>query len=360
MPNDLKVNDRKNLAQFILLMIITGIMLYICWLMLSPFISVLLWSAILVIIFHPLYKKILKKTGKHTLSALVTIAVSLLTFIIPLFLISAAVVNELAGFAGITIDEIEKLIKDPGHSWLGYLYNYVSGFVDLEKVIKPEDIKAFVTKISEVMLSASWNLVEGIFGMFVGILFAIFCMFYLFRDGEKIVNDLPGILPMDNDQAKELIHKTSEIINATIRGSLLVAVLQGTLAGLMFWLLGLPSYILLGTLAMLFSLIPTGGTAFITVPVILILFASGEYTKGIILSVYASLVIGMIDNFLLPKLIKSRAKMNELFVFFSVIGGLQLFGILGIFMGPIILAIAFGLLTLFKGEKISKDSVSIQ
>lgn len=354
------VYDKKKLPQFILLMFITGLMLYICWLMLKPFVSILLWSAILVILFHPLYKKLLNKTGKQTISALGTIAISLLTFIIPLFLISAAVVNELAGIASITMDEINFLINDPNHGWLGYLYNYLNGIVDLEKLVKPEDIKAFVTKASEVMLSASVYLVEGIFGTLMGILFAIFCMFYLFRDGEKIVNDLPGILPIDNDQAEELIKKTSDIINATIRGSLLIAVLQGTLAGIIFWLLGLPSYILLGTLAMLFSLIPTGGTAFITVPVILILLISGEYTKAIILSVYASLVIGMLDNFLLPKLIKSSTKMNELFVFFSVIGGLQLFGILGIFMGPIILAIAFGLLTLFKGEKISKDSISIQ
>ena len=86
----------------------------------------------------------------------------------------------------------------------------------------------------------------------------------------------------------------------------------------------------------------------------------GDYGKAAILAVYASLVIGMIDNFLLPKLIKQRAKMNELFVFFSVIGGLQLFGILGIFMGPIILAIALGLLTVFKGEKIDKDVISVQ
>ncbi|MBV6478267.1 MAG: putative transport protein YdiK [Ignavibacteria bacterium] len=360
MLNDKIVNNRKQIAQFILLMFITGLMLYICWLMLKPFISILLWSAILVIIFHPLYKKLMKKTGKHTLSALGTIAISLLTFIIPLFLISAAVVNELAGFTSITIEEINQIINDPGHGMLGRFYNYLNSFVNLGQILKPEDIKAFISKASEIILSASWYLVEGIFGMFVGILFAIFCMYYLFRDGENIVNDLPNILPVDNDQAEELILKTSGIINATIRGSLSVAVLQGTLAALIFWLLGIPSFILLGSLVMLFSLIPTGGTAFITVPVILILLASGEYVKAIVLAAYASLVIGMVDNFLLPKLIKNSTKMNEIFVFFSVVGGLQLFGILGIFMGPIILAIAFGLLTLFKGEKIRKDSVSIQ
>lgn len=353
------MNDRKKLAQFILLMLITGLLLYLCWLMFKPFVTILLWSAILVIIFHPLYRKILGRLKNHTLSAIITIAISFLTFIIPVLLVSAAAINELAGFAGRSVDEVQQVISDPMHSRFAYIYNYINGFVNLKELIKPEDIKAFASRASEIMLSASWYLIEGVFGMFVGILFSIFAMFYLFRDGEKIVEELPGILPMENAQAKELIRETADLINATIRGSLFVAVLQGTLAGVIFWLLGIPSYILLGVIAMIFSLIPTGGTAFVTVPVIIVLLFSGDYWKAGILAVYASLVIGMIDNFLLPKLIKQRAKMNELFVFFSVLGGLQLFGIIGIFMGPIILAIALGLLKVFRGEKIDKDTISL-
>lgn len=353
------MNDRKKLAQFILLMFITGLLLYLCWLMFKPFVTILLWSAILVIIFHPLYRKILGRVKNHAVSAIITIAVSFLTFIIPVLLVSAAAINELAGFAGGTVDQVQQVISDPMHSRFAYIYNYINGFVNLKELIKPEDIKAFASRASEIMLSASWYLIEGVFGMFVGILFSIFAMFYLFRDGEKIVEDLPGILPMDNTQAKELIRETSDLIDATIRGSLFVAVLQGTLAGIIFWLLGIESYILLGVIAMIFSLIPTGGTAFVTVPVIIVLLITGDYWKAAILAVYAALVIGMIDNFLLPKLIKQKAKMNELFVFFSVLGGLQLFGIIGIFMGPIILAIAMGLLKVFKGEKIDKDTISL-
>ncbi len=354
------MNDRKKLAQFILLMFITGLLLYLCWLMVAPFISIILWSAILVIIFHPLYKKLLLKTKNHPLSAIITIVVSLLTFIIPLTLISLAAVKELAGFTGKFIDQIQHTINDPMHSWVGYVYNYIQGFVNLQEAVKPEDIKALISRISENILSISWYMVESAFGALVGILFSIFAMFYLFRDGEKIVEALPDILPMENSQAKELIRETSALIDATIRGSLFVAVIQGILAGIIFWVLGVPSFILLGLLAMLFSLVPTGGTAFVTLPAILVMLFSGEYTKAIILAVYASLIIGMVDNFLLPKLIKQRAQMNELFVFFSVVGGLQLFGILGIFMGPIILAIAIGLLNVFKGEKIDKDSISLK
>lgn len=353
-------SDRKKHARFILLMSITALLLYICWLMFAPFISIILWSAILAIIFYPLYKKLLAKTKKHPVSAIITIIVSFLTFIIPLFLISAAAINELAGFANITIEQIQQAFNDPMHGWFGAFYNYLNSYINLDNAIKPEDVKALLGRVSEYILSASWYFVKGVFAALIGILFSIFAMYYFFRDGEKIVTELPVILPMDNEQAKELIRETSSLINATIRGSLFVAVIQGTLAGIIFWLLGIPSAILLGMLAMIFSLVPTGGTAFVTVPTIIVMLIYGDYTKAFILALYAALVVGMVDNFLLPKLIKQRAKMNELFLFFSVLGGLQLFGILGLFMGPIILAIALGLLTVFKGEKISKDSITLQ
>ncbi|HRJ84449.1 MAG TPA: AI-2E family transporter, partial [Ignavibacteria bacterium] len=345
------MNDKKKLAQFILLMAITFLMIYICWLMIKPLVSVLLWSSILVIIFFPLYKKLLVKIKNHTVSAIITILASLLIFIIPLTLISAAVVNELAGIAATTVSGIQEMINHPERGQLKYIYDYVSQYVNIEEFVRSDELKSIASRLSETALQASWYVLGGVAGTLVSIFFAIFTMFYLFRDGEKIVGDLPNILPLENDQAKELIKGTSDLISATIRGSLMVALIQGILAGVMFWILGIPSYLVLGMLTMIFALIPTGGTAFVTGPVIIILALTGEYWKAGILLAYASLVIGMVDNFLLPRLIKQKAKMNELFVFFSVIGGIQLFGILGLFLGPIILAIAIGLLTVFKGGK---------
>jgi predicted PurR-regulated permease PerM len=313
-----------------------------------------------VIIFFPLYKKLISKLKNHTLSAIITILASLLVFIIPLTLVSAAVVNELAGISASTVTNLQEIIKHPKSGQLGYIYDYISRYLNLEEFIKSDELKSIAGRISENVLQASWYVLGGLAGTLVSIFFAIFTMFYLFRDGEKIVEDLPNILPLENDQAKELIKSTSELISATIRGSLMVALMQGVLAGIMFWVLGIPSYLVLGMITTIFALIPTGGTAFVTGPVIIVLALTGEYWKAGILLVYASLVIGMVDNFLLPRLIKQKAKMNELFVFFSVIGGIQLFGILGLFLGPIILAIAIGLLTVFKGEKINKDVISVQ
>lgn len=328
--------------------------------MIKPLVAVLLWSSILVIIFFPLYKKLVTKTKNHTLSAIITILASLLIFIIPLALVSAAVLNELAGIASSTVVSIQEILKHPKSGQLGYIYDYISQYVNLEELINSDELKSIAGRISESVLQASWYVIGGLGGTLISIFFAIFTMFYLFRDGEKIVADLPNILPLDNDQAKELIKSTSDLISATIRGSLMVALFQGVLAGSMFWILGIPSYLVLGMLTMIFALVPTGGTAFVTGPVIIILALTGEYWKAGILLLYASLIIGMVDNFLLPRLIKQKAKMNELFVFFSVIGGIQLFGILGLFLGPVILAIAIGLLAVFKGGKINKEQITVQ
>jgi len=360
MQKNTGINDRNQLSKFILLVFLTGLLLYVCWLMLLPFLSILLWSAILVIIFNPLYKKLLKKTGNHTISAILTILTSLLIFIIPVFIVSLSAINELSGFSGISSEEIKLILTDFKNSRLSFIYDYINKFVNVDKFLQPEDIKSAFSKLSDFIFSASMSFLEGAFGMVMGLVISVFVMFYLYRDGDKIVKDIPDILPMDNSQAKLLFIETSELINATIRGTLFIALIQGVFAGLIFWILGIPGFILLGMLAMIFSMIPSGGTAFITVPVIIALVISGDFGKAAILAAYAALVIGMIDNFLLPKLIKQRVKMNELFIFFSVLGGLQLFGILGLFLGPIVLALALGLFKVFRGGKIDKETVSMK
>jgi len=134
------MNDKKKLAQFILLMAITFLMIYICWLMIKPLVSVLLWSSILVIIFFPLYKKLLVKIKNHTVSAIITILASLLIFIIPLTLISAAVVNELAGIAATTVSGIQEMINHPERGQLKYIYDYVSQYVNIEEFVRSDEL----------------------------------------------------------------------------------------------------------------------------------------------------------------------------------------------------------------------------
>jgi predicted PurR-regulated permease PerM len=353
------MTEKKQTAQFILLMAITGMMLYLCWQMFQPFIPVILWSSILVIIFYPIYEALNKKFKNHPVSAILTILISILVFVIPMFLIAVAIVSEISSVVGSTLGKLGEEINNPQDGQFMNFYNMINNYVNIEQFVKPEDLKNYMNSITGTVFQTTLGLLGGVAGTVINIFLSIFTMFYLFRDGKKIIEGLPEILPIPNAQAKELISKTSQLIDATLKGTLLVALLQGTLTGVILWLLGVPSPIILGVIAMICSLLPVAGTGIVTVPVILTFILSGEYSKAGIMIVFSILVIGMIDNFLLPKLIKQRAKMNELYVFFSVLGGLQLLGLLGLFVGPIILAIALGLLTVFKGGKISTEEITL-
>lgn len=353
------MTDKKQAAQFILLVFITAMMVYLCWLMFQPFIPVILWSAIIVIIFFPLYERFRKKMN-HPLSAILTILISLLTFIIPVFLVVISVINELSGVFGSAFGKLGEELNNPGNGQIMNLYNMVNSYVNIQEFVKPEEFKSYLGTFSQKIFQTTMVLLGGAAGTIVNIFLSLFTMYYLYRDGENIIEKLPEILPIQNTQAKKLIEETSLLINATLKGTLFIASLQGLLTGLILWVLKVPSPVLLGVVAFIGALIPIVGTAVVTVPVIIVLFISGDYVSAAILAVFAALVIGMLDNFLYPKLINKQAKIHELYVFFSVLGGLQVFGLLGLFIGPIILAAAFGLITIFKGGKINTEEIQIQ
>lgn len=353
------MTEKKQTAQFILLLAITGLMLYLCWLMFQPFIPVILWSTVLVVIFYPVYQKLNTKIKLHAVSAILTILIAFLTFIIPMVLIALAVMNELSEVVGSTLGRIGQEINNPQGGQLMNLYNWINSYINIQEFVKPEDLKNYINSISGAVFQTTIGLLGGVAGTVVNIALSIFTMYYLFRDGEKIIENLPGILPIPNSQGERLIAETSQLIDATLKGSLFVALIQGLLTGIILWILGVPSPVVLGVVAMICSLLPFAGTAIVTAPVIVVMFLNGDYFSGTVMTIFSVFVIGMIDNFLLPKLVRKRAKMNELYVFFSVLGGLQVFGLLGLFVGPVILAIALGLLTIFKGGKINTEEISL-
>lgn len=178
--------------------------------------------------------------------------------------------------------------------------------------------------------------------------FVVITMYYLFRDGDEIVKALPAALPFSTDQSEALLARINQVISASVYGVVTIALLQGLLGGLAFWILGVPSPILWAAVMAFICMIPVAGSFLVWLPAALYLMVTGHLTKGILLIIWGALVISTIDNFLRPKLIKNQTKLHELFVFFSVLGGMSVFGLLGIVLGPVVLAITLGLLDTFK------------
>ena len=331
-------------SRWFLLLGLTAVMLHLCWQILTPFLSILLWAAVLVMVFYPAYRGMATKLGgRTTLAAFLTTLLVLATIILPMVGVTGAVVAELQTTARqVTADIPRHLERLP--EVLEVVYRYTGMNQDELK----KAVQTGATTSTNTLLQGGLSVVGGVLGFLVNLGFVSFTMFYLFIDGDKAVDSLRDWLPLERSQSQALLVRAGEIISASVYGVVVLAVIQGTLGGLMFWWLGLPSPLLWGVVMILFATIPMLGTFVIWVPAAIYLGVTGSVGKAIILTLWGTLVIGMSDNLLRPALVAKKAKMHDLMIFFAVLGGLRAFGVLGILMGPVVLAVSLTLLEAFR------------
>jgi predicted PurR-regulated permease PerM len=179
----------------------------------------------------------------------------------------------------------------------------------------------------------------GVVSIIAQMFFVIFTMYYFFKDGEQIYAVLRNALPLERRQAESVMTRTREVIDASVYGVLSIAIIQGVLGGLAFWVLGLPSAIIWAVVMTFLSMIPMLGSFVVWLPAAIYLAVTGHWTKALILVLWGTLVIGTVDNFLRPMLVGSRTRLHELLIFFAVLGGLSVFGVLGVVLGPVVVAI---------------------
>jgi predicted PurR-regulated permease PerM len=340
------MKERRNQARWVALMAATAIAIYLCWLMLQPLIAVLAWAAVLVIVFYPVHKRLLAKTSRPSVSAALSSLLVIITILAPLILVTLAVFNELSGVAQNLQGKISSLL-DP-NSPTGRAAAWLGRYVNLEQLRSPEFIKSHLEGMGGAIAQRTFDVVGGVVGAIIKVFFIIFTMYYLFRDGDRIVRALPDVIPLDRPQSEAILERTRNVIGASLYGVLVIAVIQGALGGLAFWALGLPSAIVWAVVMAFLSMIPMAGSFIVWVPAAIYLGVTGHWPKAIMLTLWGALVIGTVDNFLRPKLVGERVKLHELLIFFSVLGGLQVFGVLGIVIGPVVLAVTLALLDIFR------------
>ena len=334
-------------ARWIAAMAATAIALYLCWLMLKPFVVVLEWATVLVIVFYPVHQRLRDKIRRPGLSALISCLLVIVIVLVPLTFLIVTLASELAGTAQNLPQQVEPFFdtKSPRTAkvlvWLEQHVNF-----------SPEQTQQFIVEQARngmtFLLDRSVGFVGNILSTIVKAFFVIFTMYYLFRDGDKIVKSLPGVLPIKRSHSEAIIARTGQVISASVYGVVTIASIQGALAGIAFWILGVPSPTLWAVILAFVCMIPIAGSFFVWLPVALYLGLSGHWIKALIMVLWGALVISTIDNFLRPKLMTQYTKLHELFVFFSVLGGMRVFGLLGIVMGPVVLAVTIGLLNTFK------------
>ena len=271
----------------------------------------------------------------------------LVTILAPITFISIAVVHEAQAVA--------TTLTASNGDWLRVnsaliepIVRPLSRFVDVDTVLSPEFLREKLEALSGSLAIGTVGVVGGLFATVARLFLVLFSLFYLLRDHRAITRALYDLVPLEEHQLTIVLTRTRDVISASVTGKVLISAIQGVLGCFVFWALGLSSAVLWGVVMFFLSMIPMAGSVLVWGPAAAFLLVTGAWMKAIILIAFGILIIGTIDNVLAPKLIGQRVAMHELLIFFAVLGGIQLFGILGLILGPVVVAVTLALIGILR------------
>lgn len=342
----------KRRVTIIFLSAMTAVALYFSYLLFQPFIKPLLSAAVIAIVFFPVHARILRLIRRPGLAALVSTMIVVLLIIVPAVAIVFAIKGEVEDLYNL-IDQkstesgglspyVSQLLERP-IQWIGR-------YVDLSHFDWRASLLGRLRELSSFFVAEGWLIVGGVTTFVLNAVITLFTLFFLFLEGRSMRRRAAAILPLTGEQVEKLFGGIENTIIGTVYGGLVVAAVQGAMIGLALWILGVPSPVLWGVVAAFFALLPVVGTAAVWVPAAIYLFATGHWIQAIILIVWGAFVVGSIDNVLRPYLISGRVQMHTLLIFFAVFGGVNVFGFLGLVIGPVILAVTMTLIGLLRDE----------
>lgn len=333
----MRARSIQNGAFLVLLLLVNVAFLWVV----QEFILPLFWAAVLAVVFHPLQRRwtaIL--AGRTSVAALLTIATIVAIVIVPMLIVGLAVAREaIRLYQGVVSGDID--LRAPMR-WAEQRLPEVRHRLEHVGV----DFDRIQTTVSGAAVSVSRLIAEhaltiGQDALQIAALFFVmlYILFFFLRDAEEILNNIVRALPLDDRRERLLFARFAEVSRGTIKGTLVVGLVQGSIGGIMFWILGIPAPVLWGALMVFASILPAVGTSLIWLPAAVLLLVSGHFVKGVVLILVGTVVIGLIDNFLRPVLVGRDTKMPDYLILISTLGGLELFGITGVVLGPVIAAL---------------------
>ncbi len=334
-----------------LFFLIVAVFFYMFYQLMVPFFTPIAWAAILVIVFYPVYGWLSIRIKQSWLASLVACILLFIIIIGPAIYLLAS----LAGEAANAVQLVNETYKSGNLKeyltlnipFLDAVKNKLTDYPQLADVDFETIIKDAVTTITKAIGSQATTVIANITKTFFYFLLMLFTMFFFFRDGDQIVESLKKITPLKREQISILYSHMKEVIEGTMYGGLVIALIQGVLGGILFAIVGISSPVLWGSVMAFLAFIPVVGPSLIYIPAGIILLLSGSAVKGIIIIV-VGLAISQTDNFLRPHLFAGKTEMHTLLLFFSIMGGIIIFGLLGIVLGPLITAVFLSLLKVFE------------
>lgn len=344
------MEQAKDRAHFLLALLIGA--LVVSFMVMAPFLNTIALAAVFAVVLYPLYKKAKKFFGNSAgLGAFATLIAGCLIVLIPLSIVGSMVISEatqayrsiVSGASGTSAEHVATSIGV-------WLEPHVPGASAYAHTISQE-VNAYVTQGLEWLVSRVGVAFTSILGILLRLLIFMMALYYFLKEGAKLEKHLIKKSPLSDEDGATILKQLKRTITSVVNGSLAIACVQGVLAGIGFMIFGVPNAALWGVSTAVAALIPGVGTSLVIVPAVIYLFVVGNTWPAVGLLLWGALLVGLIDNFLAPRLMGKGAMLHPLVILLSVLGGVVLFGPVGIFLGPLTISFLFAVFTVYSNQK---------
>ncbi len=338
-----------NRFYFITLTFLVIVLGYLNYQIFKPFLSPIAWAIVLSLVFYPVYAFLLRYIKWRSVASLVTLLMILLIIIGPFSYLSLLLVKELTFISDYAEGErLEALQSVLQHPTVKAIIGKLTAMFDITEEELDKTIVDNISKLGKELVSRITKGLGNIVVVALNFIFMAFAIFFLLKDGTGFLKRIRDYMPFSEEQKDRLTTQIRDIVISTVFGGVVVAIIQGIIGGFAYYLLGIPSPVVWGVATSIASFIPLIGAFAIWGPAAVYLFLQGAVLKGVALVIIGVFGISLIDNILKPIIIGSRTKMPILAIFFSVLGGIKLFGLIGLIMGPLVLAIFVSVVEIFR------------
>lgn len=328
------------LTQASFLLSLVGVTLLFGWIV-QPFAGAVLWAVVVAILFNPLQRRWAPRFGdRNNLLSLVVLLLATLIVILPLLAVVTTLAQEVAAFYGkVQTGEIDVAGYIEHSGQIPPTVQRVLHRIGIDLSGPKQLLKDVSLQSSHFLATQALSLGQNTAQFLVAVALMVYLTFFFLRDGNALVRVLIRALPLGDEREHRLFHKISEVVGAVIKGNLVVASVQGTLGGLIFWMLDIQAPLFWGVMMVFVSLLPAVGAPLIWGPVAIYFLATGSIWQGVTLAAFGAGVIGLVDNLLRPILVGRNTKMPDYVVLISTLGGISIFGLNGFVLGPLIAAL---------------------
>jgi predicted PurR-regulated permease PerM len=311
----------------------------------SPYLYPIIFALVLAVVVEPLYQLVAKPFKKHRgVPAIITVLVVLVVFLIPFVFLGFSLIKELTEvYSSVIQNNFVFDLLNRAQAFLARIAPNVNINLAAEFSQSSRGVLTFLLEHTVTFFS---DLVGVLFGFFI----TLFALYYLLKDNKKLKDAVVGLSPLNDRYDMQIMKKLSLAVNSVIRGAIFIALIQGSLAALGYWIFGVPNPVIVGAMTTLAALIPAVGTVLVTIPSVIYLLVTGHYFAGLGLLIWSLFFVALVDNFIRQKLIERDIKIHPFLIFISVLGGIGVFGPFGFILGPLILSLFFALLDIYQEE----------